>query len=291
MEVKKTTSTIRIRNYMLAVVMLLGVIPLDAQNKIPANYCISAEEMRLFQMLNTLRSEYGKPALKLSTSLSFVARTHVIDLQEHHPDTSICNLSSWSDQGNWKACCYNPYVPDQDCMWDKPKELTSYPYRGYELVTFFEDKLVSDSVVNIWAGTKKVLDMILTRGDYKQKKWICMGVGMNGHYASVWFGQRADKTASPVVCDTVTEPAGNDTLQNNTANKGYFYVIYGSFDNLKDAKEALKRVKKSEFSKAGILQKDGRYRVYLNKFDNIKAATFARQSLPYTYKDAWILKY
>ena len=261
----------------------------NAQNKIPATYCISAEEMHLFDQINELRSDFNKTKLKISASLSYVAQTHVNDLLNNRPDTSICGLSSWSDNGNWKACCYNPYVLDEDCMWDKPKELTSYPYRGYELVTFFEDKVATDSVIRLWSSSREALDMILTRERYGQKKWICVGVGINEHYVSVWFGQRADKAGKPKICDN-TEKAATVSAANDAQAKSFYYLIYGSFDNLKDAKEALKRLRKNDFPKAGILEKDNRRRVYLGKYNSLKEANFAKQSLSSTYREAWILK-
>lgn len=276
---------------MAAIILMLSQLTAVSQHKIPENYCITPEEMQLFNQVNDLRVEYDKSLLKLSASLSYIAQTHVNDLLNNHPDTSICSLSSWSDKGNWKACCYNTYVLDEDCMWEKPKELTTYPYRGYELVMYFEDRLNVDSVIQLWSGTKKVLDMILTRESYKQKKWICMGVGLNEHYVSVWFGQRADRTALPQLCDTTVIMPVADTMASDTIKKGDFYLIFGSFDQLQDAKEALKRIDKEKFPDAGILTKDQRYRIFLGKFDNIKAATFAKQNLPYGYKEAWILKY
>ena len=261
----------------------------EAQHKIPDDYCISAEEMQLFNQINELLTDYDKTKLKISASLSYVAHTHVNDLQNNRPDTSICNLSSWSDKGSWKACCYNPYVLNEKCMWDKPKELTTYPYRGYELVTFFEDEISVDSVIRLWSTSREVLDMILTREKYKQKKWICMGIGINEHYVSVWFGQRADKTAKPHICDQTSSSTAVATTASQQ-KKSFYYLIYGSFDNLRDAKEALKRIQKNDFPKAGVLEKNNRTRIYLDKFNNLKEANFAKQNLPYTYREAWILK-
>ena len=261
----------------------------EAQHKIPDDYCISAEEMQLFNQINELLTDYDKTKLKISASLSYVAHTHVNDLQNNRPDTSICNLSSWSDKGSWKACCYNPYVLNEKCMWDKPKELTTYPYRGYELVTFFEDEISVDSVIRLWSTSREVLDMILTREKYKQKKWICMGIGINEHYVSVWFGQRADKTAKPHICDQTSSSTAVATTASQQG-ESFYYLIYGSFDNLKDAKEALKRIQKNDFPKAGVLEKNNRTRIYLGKFNNLKEANFAKQNLPYTYREAWILK-
>ena len=270
--------------------ILFNTLSVMSQKKVPDDYCISINEMKLYKSINDLRTDYDKPVLKLSSSLSYVAKLHVNDLLNNHPDTSICGLSSWSDNGEWRACCYNSYVLDEDCMWDKPKELTSYPYRAYELVTYFEDEFTNDSIIKIWSGTRQVIDMILTRGKYEQKKWICFGVGINDHYVSVWFGQRADKAPIPAVCDTTYNVMNSDSTTAFIDSEGYFYLIYGSFENITDAKEALKRYKKNRFPEAGILSKDNLNRIYLGKFDNLKAAMYAKQNLPYTYREAWILK-
>lgn len=133
----KTKLIIRNLSYACLVFAFLGLgtNKVLSQNTIPDGFCISPVEKQLFDKINTLLNEYGEKSLSLSASLSLVAKTHVDDLMKNRPDTSICNLSSWSDKGNWTSCCHNPYVPQQDCMWDKPKEITPYPYRGYELAS------------------------------------------------------------------------------------------------------------------------------------------------------------
>ena len=157
------------RAFIILIVMLYSLHNF-AQKDIPADYCINSNEIELFNQLNRLIDEYGKMELELSASLSYVAHVHVNDLLINRPDTSVCNLSSWSGNGDWTACCHNPYVPQQDCMWDKPKELTTYPYRGYELVSYFEDDFTIDSVLKLWSTSKVVLDMILTEHPFSNAK-------------------------------------------------------------------------------------------------------------------------
>lgn len=269
------------------IIMISGQAVLS-QNRGLKDFCISANEMQLFERINELRTDYDKSMLQLSASLSYVAKMHVEDLSKNHPDTSICGLSSWSDKGNWKACCYNTYVLNENCMWNKPKELTSYPYRGYELVTYFEDDFTTDSILHIWSGTREVLDMLLTQGNYSTKKWACMGVGVHKNYVSLWFGQRADQAKQPKICDSTNyQPVA---LGSSETKDGTFYLIYGSFEDINDAREALKRVKKNNFPDADILTRDGLNRICLGKYDHLKAAIYAKQNLPYSYKEAWILK-
>lgn len=272
---------------LLIIFSLLISSPGYAQKKIPDNFCITRQEKKLFNAINTLLKDYGRKPLKLSGSLSYVAKLHVEDLLENRPDTGICNLSSWSDKGDWTPCCFNRYVPQQECMWGKPKELTPYPFRGYELAGYFQDDFTADSVIELWAAQKKVLDMLLARKNYSEKEWVCMGIGMNRHYVSVWFGQRPDKVKVPGVCDTATVVPFLDTTAVNKKAETY-YLIIASFLNEKDAREAAKRYRKNGFKNAGILKSNNRVRVYLDRFPNLKEAISSKRNLPYSYRDAWI---
>jgi hypothetical protein len=264
---------------------------MSAQKSIPDGFCISFDEQMLYDKLNLLRKDYGKSDIEFSKSLSFVAAVHIEDLIKNHPDTSVCNLSSWSDQGDWTACCHNPYLPQQDCMWDKPKELTPYTYRGYELVSYFEEGFTADSVLLLWAETKEVLDMILTEGDYKSKKWITMGVAMNDEYVSVWFGQRSDRLGEPDICSSGESEAGAAIITSKAVeNVITYYLIFGSFSDPKDAKEAVRRYRKNGFDNAGTLSSGDVTRVYLGKYDDLKEIMYVKQNLPYTYREAWIYK-
>ena len=261
-----------------------------AQKRLPSNFCISPQEKALFDKINQVRKLYNKKPVKLSASLSYVAKTHVEDLLKNSPDTSVCNLSSWSDKGNWAACCYNPYVLKQDCMWDKPKELTPYPYRGYEIAGYFEEDYTVDSVLKFWMGEKEVVNMLITEGEYSDKDWVCAGVGMNKQYVSVWFGQRADGAGAPEICsskpaDELVPIAAADTLQHT-----HYYLIIASYNNINDARDAVKKYRKAGFESAGTLKNGESTRVFLAHFNEMKEAMMAKQNLPAEYHEAWILK-
>lgn len=277
---------------LLTATLLFLAMPfsMTAQKKLPKDFCIDKNEMSLFDMINLLRVDYGKGRLQLSASLSYVAELHVNDLQNNNPDTSICNLSSWSDKGDWAPCCYTKYLHNPNCMWDKPKELTPYTYRGYEMVTFFEDDFTVDSIIDLWSDSKKVLDMLLTRGDHAKKKWICAGIGISENYVSLWFGQGKDKLKEPGICDKGSQ--NNDTVTTivSTNKQNTYYLIFGSFNNMHDAREARKKIKNDEFKNCNILVKNDKYRVYLNKYSSLKEAMFAKQQLHFEYREAWILK-
>ena len=269
-------------------VLMSTCLSLLAQKAIPADFCIDKNEMQLFNSINELRIAYEKEPLQLSASLSYVAKTHVNDLITNHPDTSICNLSSWSNKGNWTPCCYNSYFPNPDCMWDKPKELTNFTFRGYELALYFDDKPVPDSVIALINETKEALEMLLTQGEYKEKKWMSCGIGINAHYVSVWFAQRKDPSLPPGLCDIKDT---NEVIRPlaKTANSG-FYIIFGSYNTQEEAKTALRELKKNSFTQAGIITKNGKSRVYIQHCNTLKEAMLAKDQLPAQYNEAWILK-
>jgi len=261
-----------------------------AQKQLPANFCISPQEKALFDKINQLRKVYGKKPLKLSASLSYVAKIHVNDLLNNRPDTSVCNLSSWSNKGSWKACCYNPYVPNPDCMWDKPKELTPYPYRGYEIAGYFEEEFNADSVINLWSKEGEAVNMLTSEGEYSSKDWVCMGVGMNKNYVSVWLGQRADGEGAPSVCTGSVALAEVPVAASDTLHRDVYYLIIASFKNINDAREAVKKYRKEGFENAGTLKNSESARVYLAQYNDMKEAMQAKSKLPYAYREAWIYK-
>lgn len=275
------------RNGLVFLLWMTLSFSLFAQHKVSSLFCIHPIEKQLADSINQMRVAHGEKALPLSISLSYVARVHVTDLIENHPDTSICNLSSWSNKGHWKSCCYNKYVVNHDCMWKKPKELTDYPYRGYEMAAYSQDSLRIDSILVMWKVSPEALAMILTRGVWEKKSWACMGVGVNAHYVSVWFGQRPDRAGKPMVCRSMLQHA-NRKKEKQTFHHG-FYLVYGSYPGMNPATKALKSVKKA-FPRAGILRSGRHYRVYLLQSSDFQQIKKERQKWVHKYPKLWILQ-
>jgi len=57
-------------------IILLFWYPAISQSSLPDNFCISADEMQLFDRVNNLRRDYDKKVIQLSSSLSYVAKIH-----------------------------------------------------------------------------------------------------------------------------------------------------------------------------------------------------------------------
>jgi hypothetical protein len=278
------------RKYLFFLLIFFFSLKLFGQHRIPSGFCMNQDEQKLAEAINKIRIKHGKKPIKLSISLTYVAETHVNDLEVNHPDTSVCNLSSWSNKGKWTPVCFNPYVVDRKAMWDKPRELTPYPYNGYEMVGYMEGGIVVDSLAKLWDTLAESLDMITTEGIWSKKSWEAMGVGISGNYASLWFGQREDREGAPSLCSSKKEAAKEKVLEKERHQKEYYYVISGSFPNMGDAGEAVRRLKKNGFKHAGILASPKRIRVYLFRFESFNEAQTEKKKLPYSYRNAWILK-
>lgn len=169
--------------------------------------CLSAEEVQLARMVNEYRTSLGLPAVTLSSSLSQVARLHATDASANYRLSKTCNMHSWSDQGSWRGCCYSPNHSDMDCMQLKPKELTSYPGRGYEIsyMRWWDDG--SPAPVNAqdalagWKRSPGHHQVMVNQGIWKQVNWQAMGVGVANGYACLWFGQEKDPAGVPGNCE------------------------------------------------------------------------------------------
>lgn len=269
--------------------LIVFLFPVEVQCQ---ETCLSKEESRLAEMINTLRRKNRQPEIALSASLTIVAKSHVNDLQVNKPDTSICSTASWSNKGNWTPCCFTALAPNFECIWNKPRELTGYNFRGYEIAHFEEGIVLVDSMFSLWAKTPAVLDMLLGRNNHSDKRWASMGIAVGENYVSVWLGQRPDPAGKPGRCVSDQNLSIQATdIQNTISTKpGKYFLIFASFGNRADANEAVRRFKNTGFPNASILARDGRFRVSINTFNNLKDAMEAREKLLTQYPDIWILK-
>jgi uncharacterized glyoxalase superfamily protein PhnB len=151
------------------------------------------EEMKLYNLIMEYRKTKGLPGIPISPSLTIVAQTHIKDLQENHPEQDPCNLHSWSDKGNWTPCCYTSDHAKAQCMWDKPKELTSYQSYGFEIATWGSGKANAEEALDSWKNSSGHNDVIINQGIWNDYTWKAIGIGMSDNYAVVWFGLLEDK--------------------------------------------------------------------------------------------------
>ena len=181
---------------------MIGNHNLFAQDTIPADFCISREEFKLFNRINEYRKVMNLPEIALSKSLCYVAKQHVNDLVYNKPDTSTCNFHSWSDKGSWKPCCYERDSKDKNCMLAKPGELTNYPGNGHEIVYWENRDVSANTVFDQWRETSVSKSVILNMKAWEKYSWKAIGVGIKNGFASAWFGEESEIPEDIHICNS-----------------------------------------------------------------------------------------
>ncbi len=157
---------------------------------------LTTEEAILYDLIMQYRKENGLKEIPLSHSLTIVAQTHVVDLADNKPDTGVCNAHSWSAKGSWSSCCYTPDHAQSQCMWDKPKELSSYPGAGFEIACGSNDccsdfVMTAEYALKSWKNSPGHNAVVINQGVWKEP-WNAIGIGIYKGFAVVWFGNEVD---------------------------------------------------------------------------------------------------
>jgi hypothetical protein len=264
---------------------------------IPENFCISENEFILAKMINDYRIQNNLSVVPLSKSMFFVARTHIEDLAQNHPDLENCGLPSWSDKGKWKPCCYGNESVKTTCMNDKPKELCGYKGKGYEMIYWGSEEAIPSDAIDVWKSTMLTNEMLLNQGKWKNITWKSVGVGLLNGYASVWFGDETEHLHGIRLCNNdslidsqisasdllpVTEPGQNGN---------HFYLIAGSFKTRKEAEEHINFYIKNGYNDSKIIEKDKLFRIAISSYHSQAEAQKALNKLATRFKGIWILHY
>ena len=154
---------------------------------------LTEEETKLFNLIMEYRKERGLSSIPVSRSLTYVAQTHARDLEENSPDQGKCNMHSWSSNGPWTACCYTKDHAKASCMWDKPRELTTYTGNGYEIAFWTSGTANAKEALDSWKISPGHNEVIISSGMWKRSPWQAIGIGICGGYSVVWFGKDVDK--------------------------------------------------------------------------------------------------
>lgn len=172
----------------------------NAPTTLKPSVCLSAEENKIYEQINAYRKQYKLPRIPLSASMTTVAQIHAKDLETNQPVKGKCNLHSWSDQGSWSACCYTNDHARAKCMWEKPKELSTYPGDGYEIAYWQSDGANAKAAMSGWKKSTPHNNMLINRDIWKKLTWNACGVGLYGNYAVVWFGKEKDPEGEAKQC-------------------------------------------------------------------------------------------
>ena len=151
------------------------------------------DEMTLYTLIMEYRQEKGLPEIPISPALTHVAQVHAKDLQDHHVRGTACNMHSWSNKGNWTPCCYTADHAQAACMWDKPREMSSYKGNGYEISHWNSAAATPAGSLNSWKSSSGHNAVIINEGTWASRPWRAIGIGIYGNYAVVWFGHESDE--------------------------------------------------------------------------------------------------
>lgn len=161
---------------------------------VPCETALSPQERRLYELVMAYRASLSLPPIPLSPSLSYVAKTHVRDLEKHSSSVhGRCNMHSWSADGPWTACCYTDDHAQAKCMWYKPKELTGYTGYGFEISAMISGiAMTPERAIRIWQLSPGHNAVMINSGSWRRTPWNAIGVGIYRRYAVIWFGQEND---------------------------------------------------------------------------------------------------
>ncbi len=194
------------RQFVVALTMLLFAslhsFAQDVTGAMSTKNCLNKTEKEVARLINQYRNSKGLPSIALSISLSHVARTHAMDQTENHKYKNRCNLHSWGESDKWTSCCYTADHREAQCMWDKPRELSSYKGDGFEISYFSTYRYSSpeafaQDALDGWKRSPGHNNMIINLEEWKKSNWKAMGVGVYGDFIIVWFGKIPDPAGAP----------------------------------------------------------------------------------------------
>jgi hypothetical protein len=283
---------------MQKLIIIFFLLVIVTGNKVIAqvpDICLTKDEYRLYSLINTYRTKNGLSIIPVSRSLCYVAKIHARDLYINNPDTASCSLNSWSDQGNWTACCHSRKTPNPVCIVSKPKELAKYPGEGHELAYWDSQALNPDTVLKFWQSYEQTRDLILNKNKWSYFNWKALGVGLYKGYACVWVGEVTDTVPEPTLCtngtDDLTLPSGKKDKEIIITHTGRYYIIFGSFNTQEDAGKMAEKYRKEGLTGAKVLVSGDTYRVSLADYPSQQEAVNAKKLLGEKYREAWITKY
>jgi hypothetical protein len=157
---------------------------------------LTVKEQELASKINEYRVSRGHQPLKISRSLTIVARYHVLDSNANQPEKNYDprgikgNLHSWSDCGHWLPVTYTSDHSYKELMWSKPSELTVYDGSGFEISAFTSYPISTDDALRLFTGSYLHNQVLLGEGYWESM--TSMGIAISGHYCHIWFGAKPD---------------------------------------------------------------------------------------------------
>ncbi|MGB3192998.1 MAG: CAP domain-containing protein [Limnoraphis sp.] len=154
---------------------------------------METKEIELYNLINEYRAENNLSSIPASKALTIVANRHVLDLGDNIGTVT----HAWSDA---------PYSADDpntwSNMWTAPERFdTGYPGNGYENVAgysgFDTPTLTAEDAFDLWINSPSHNAVILNQGQWANREWNALGVGLYEGYGAIWFGEELDPTGTP----------------------------------------------------------------------------------------------
>lgn len=281
--------------------MGLGLLVLNTKtmaqtDTIPEDFCINPEEYQLYQLINDYRKAFDLPPIALSKSLCYVAIAHARDLAENFVPNTDCNMQSWSDKGRWTPICVPSEQSRKNNVRLKAKEIIGYPSEAFEITYWSNAENTPQEILKFWREHKVSADMLLNQQKWKAFNWKTIGVGIEEGYAVVWLGKVVDFETSTPVCGTPIKVL-NDALpeykplqtQKSSTKNPVYYITIGSYNNRKDAVNAVKSYKDMGYPKTILIEMDNKIRVAIDYYTDKNEADQALKKYSPKFKGAWVL--
>lgn len=295
----------QLHRFVILSVILLSSITLTAQDPsaiLLKDHCATPEEVALYDLIAAFRKEKNLPPVPFSKSLSYVARVHLMDLTAHRPDFAGCNPHSWSDKGKWKSCCYSRDEKRIACMTEKPKELTNYKAKAWEIIYEAGEPAVAADAFDLWKEISLTRDYFSNEGKWA-KPWKAIGIAVYGDYASVWFGEGDDPEKIYTLCGSDSAfnqpmlPEVVQTKQEAVQPKDIpaepltnYAIITGSLNSLEKANREVARLRDLGYSKARLIPSGNNFRISISEYPTEAEASKNLRDFQTIYPGAWILK-
>jgi len=272
----------------------------QTETKIPQDFCISQQEYKLYSLVNAYRAKLALDAIPLSKSLSYVAKVHAADLSKNFTTNDDCNMHSWSDKGQWKAFCFPADQNRRSDVKDKAREIANYPGKAWEITYWENEKIDVAFVLEFWNSIPYTASMIGNTGKWANKTWQSMGIGIQDGYVLLWLGEKVDLEVSTQICET-GEKISNFSIPNELVvpvsevsiaqsnQDNMYYIVIGSFNQVSDAKTAVRSYHQMGYPNAVLVETQGRTRIAIDSYKTNEEAEKGLEKYKSKFQGAWIL--
>ena len=183
-------------------------------------------------------------------------------------------------------------------MIDKPKELTAYKAKAWEIVYDGGEAAKALDAFDLWKDIGIFRDYLLNTGKW-EKPWKAIGIGFYGNYATVWFGEGDDPEkmyfscgADSIELNKSQEIIGSEASLSifSDSQKPLFRIITGSLNSLEKANLEVVRMRSLGYSNAKIIPSGSNFRISVSEFTTEAEAQKALAGFKEKFPSAWILK-